>query len=184
MLQRVVRVLMGVVDPVVVVAAPGQETPELPPAVRLVRDPIVGRGPLQGLATGLAALRDQVEAAYVSSCDVPLLQPAFVRYLIDLLQDEEIVAAREDAIFHPLAAVYRTSVLSEVDTRLKEGRLRLTLLLEERRVRAVPVEDLREVDPDLRSLRNVNSPEDYREALKIAGLRPETWGLDKYTRPE
>ena len=42
--------------PIVVVAAAGQELPELPGDVAIVRDPIAGRGPLQGLAAGLAAL--------------------------------------------------------------------------------------------------------------------------------
>src|SRR5262249_57842743 len=56
MLQRVVRVLREVVDPVVVVAAPGQDVPPLPDTVEIVRDEVEGRGPLQGLAAGLAAL--------------------------------------------------------------------------------------------------------------------------------
>src|SRR5579871_4934557 len=56
MLPRVVRVLRAVVDPVVVVAAPGQDVPPLPPDVEIVRDEIEGKGPLGGLAAGLAAL--------------------------------------------------------------------------------------------------------------------------------
>jgi len=34
---------------------------------------------------GLEALHGQAKAAYVSSCDVPFLRPAFVRRLIELL---------------------------------------------------------------------------------------------------
>ena len=82
LLTRVVRLLSEAMEPVVVVAAAGQELPPLPPAVAVVRDEEPGRGPLQGLATGLKALPGQVEAAYLSSCDVPLLRPAFVRRLI------------------------------------------------------------------------------------------------------
>src|SRR6266545_1645937 len=71
MLQRVVRVLREVVGPVVVVAAPGQDVPPLPAGVEIVRDEVEGRGPLQGLAAGLAALEGKADAAYLSSCDVP-----------------------------------------------------------------------------------------------------------------
>src|SRR3954470_13122208 len=71
MLRRVVRVLRGVVEPVVVVAAPGQDVPELPAEVAIVRDEIEGKGPLAGLAAGLAALEGKAEATYLSSCDVP-----------------------------------------------------------------------------------------------------------------
>src|SRR5947207_9913868 len=79
MLPRVVRLLGEAAAPVVVVAAPGQEVPPLPPDVTVVRDEEKGRGPLQGLAAGLDALAGRAEAAYLSSCDVPFLRPAFVR---------------------------------------------------------------------------------------------------------
>src|SRR5438093_12861257 len=71
LLQRVVRILGEVVDPISVVAAPDQEVPPLPPGVEIVHDSVRGRGPLQGLAAGLQSLRGKVEAAYVSSCDAP-----------------------------------------------------------------------------------------------------------------
>src|SRR5207248_2368005 len=85
MLSRVVRILREVVDPVVVVAAPGQDVPPLASDVGIVRDEEEGRGPLGGLAAGLAALEGNADAAYLSSCDVPFLKPAFVRRVIDLL---------------------------------------------------------------------------------------------------
>ena len=78
MLQRVVRLLGRVVTPIVVVAAADQELPELPADVIVTRDEREGRGPLEGLRAGLKALTDAVDAAYVTSCDVPLLVPGFV----------------------------------------------------------------------------------------------------------
>src|SRR4051812_9886641 len=71
MLQRVVRILADVVSPIVVVAAIDQELPELPRDVLLTRDEQQGRGPLEGLRAGLKALPTHVDAAYVTSCDVP-----------------------------------------------------------------------------------------------------------------
>ena len=41
-----------------------------------------GPGPLQGLAAGLAAVAGEADLAYVSSTDVPLLHPAFVRAVV------------------------------------------------------------------------------------------------------
>src|SRR3989442_1363542 len=71
MLPRVVRLLSEAVTVVIVVAAPGQDVPDLVAGVDVVRDPERGRGPLQGLEAGLEALRGRAEAAYLSSCDVP-----------------------------------------------------------------------------------------------------------------
>src|SRR5436309_2393107 len=56
MLQRVVRLLSAVVNPIVVVAAPGQELPALPSDVLVTRDEREARGPLEGLFAGLSAL--------------------------------------------------------------------------------------------------------------------------------
>src|SRR5579871_6029338 len=94
MLARVVRLLGEAVAPVVVVAAPGQDVPPLPPGVGVVRDPERHRGPLQGLAAGLEALRGRADAAYLSSCDVPFLRPAFVRRMIELLGDHQACVPR------------------------------------------------------------------------------------------
>src|SRR5215470_5813664 len=94
MLPRVVRLLREVVEPVVVVAAPGQDVPPLPAEVAMVRDEEQGRGPLQGLAAGLASLRGKADAAFLSSCDVPLLRPAFVLRLVELLGDNLIGVPR------------------------------------------------------------------------------------------
>ena len=120
MLTRVVRLLGEVVTPLVVVAAPGQEVPALPAGVEVVRDPERGRGPLQGLAAGLEALQGRAQAAYLSSCDVPFLQPVFVRRLLDLLGDHAICVPRVGGYLHPLAAVYRLEVAA-VAARLGRG---------------------------------------------------------------
>jgi molybdenum cofactor guanylyltransferase len=168
MLPRVVRLLGGVVSPVVVVAAPEQDVPALPEDVAIVRDPEKGRGPLQGLAAGLEALRGRSDAAYLSSCDVPLLHPAFVKRLIDLLGDFSICVPHTEGFHHPLAAVYRAGVLETVHRLLAEDRLRPVFLFESLPTRVVEAEELRDVDPTLQSLRNLNTPEEYETALRDA----------------
>ncbi|MFW6124930.1 MAG: molybdenum cofactor guanylyltransferase [Pirellulales bacterium] len=172
MLQRVVRIVGEVVAPVVVVGAPQQELPELPPEVRLVRDARRGRGPLQGLAAGLGALEPPVEAAYVSGCDVPLLRPAFVRHVVESLGDADVGVPYTDGHYHPLAAVYRTRILAEVERLLAADRLRPFFLFEAAQVRTLGAEELCRVDPGLDSLRNVNTREDYLAALRDLGIEP------------
>src|SRR5262245_57223059 len=130
MLARVVRLLGEAVHPLVVVAAPGQDVPPLPEDVVVVRDGIAGRGPLQGLKAGLEALHGRAEAAYLSSCDVPFLRPAFVRRLVELLGEHAICVPRVGDYHHPLAAVYRLDVVSTVERLLAENRLRPFFLFE------------------------------------------------------
>lgn len=186
MLQRVVRLLAEVVSPIVVVAAPGQELPPLPgpltpspsPTVgegRIVvtRDEREGRGPLEGLLAGLTAVAPHADAAYATSCDVPLLVPAFVRQMIERLGNCEIAVAVEGEFAHPLAAVYRTSVLPHIRELLAADRLRPAFLFERVKTCRVPVEELRAVDPQLTTLQNLNRPEDYLAALAAAGFAPD-----------
>ena len=166
MLPRVVRLLGEAVRPIVVVAAPDQEVPPLPAEVAVVRDEEKGRGPLQGLAAGLPALAGQAEAAYLSSCDVPFLQPAFVRRLIELLGDDLICVPKVGDFHHPLAAVYRLAVRDTVGRLLAEDRLRPFFLFQEVATRVVTAAELAGADPTFQTLRNLNTPEEYETALR------------------
>jgi molybdopterin-guanine dinucleotide biosynthesis protein A len=170
MLQRVVRLLSTVVSPIVVVAAAEQLLPDLPADVILTRDEEPGRGPLEGLRAGLKALPETVDSAYVTSCDVPLLVLDFVRRMIDLLADHDIAVMEIDGFPHPLSAVYRCNTLPNVEALLAQNRLRPVFLFDAVRTRRVQPAEMISADPELLTLRNLNTREDYAAALSIAGL--------------
>jgi molybdopterin-guanine dinucleotide biosynthesis protein A len=170
LLQRVVGVLSQVVSPIVVVAARGQDVPDLPAGVEIARDEHEALGPLAGLAAGFAALGERADAAYASACDVPLLKPAFVAHVIAALEEYNLAIPRDGQYHHPLAAVYRTDLETTVRELIAAGRLRPFFLLERARAREIDVSELRAVDPELWSLRNINTPEEYDAALRDAGL--------------
>lgn len=170
MLLRVVRILSEVVHPIVVVAGPNQEVPPLPADVRLLRDEQEHLGPLAGMEVGLRALLQDVDAVYVSSCDAPLLRPEFVAEMIRRLGEHELAVPREGNFHHPLAGVYRTALADRVRQLLDQERLRPLFLIQESDAVEVPVDELRVVDPQLQSLRNLNRTEDYEAALRLVGL--------------
>ena len=169
MLQRVVRLLTGVVSPIVVVGAVDQPLPALLGNVIVTCDEQEGRGPLEGLRAGLKALPTDVEAAYVTSCDVPLLEPAFVREMLDLAHGFDIAVMEIDGFPHPLSAVYRRSVLPEVEELLAANRLRPVFLFDRVKTRRVRPNEIAS-DPELRTLRNLNTRADYEQALRDAGI--------------
>jgi molybdopterin-guanine dinucleotide biosynthesis protein A len=173
MLQRVVRLLGTVVSPIVVVAAQAQELPALPEGVAITRDEHDQRGPLEGLRAGLQALSDSVDAAYVTSCDVPLLVPGFVQRMIDLLGDHDIAVMEVDGFPHPLSAIYRRATLPHVESLLAADRLRPVFLFDAVRTRRVQTAQMTSVDPQLQTLRNLNTREDYLAALAEAGFRED-----------
>lgn len=173
LLRRVAGIVGRMVDgPVVVVKAPGQALPELPAEVVIATDAREGRGPLQGLAAGLSAAGG-AQWAYVSSTDVPLLHPAFVAVVLRAAQREDVDVALPVAhgFRHPLAAVYRTTLLADVERLIAEDLLKPGLLFE--RVRVLDLDEdsllrdreLAAADPELLSLLNVNDPAEYERAL-------------------
>jgi molybdopterin-guanine dinucleotide biosynthesis protein A len=152
--------------------------PALPNGVIVAHDVDEYRGPLNGLATGLRALADRVDAAYATGCDVPLLAPRFVDRMFTLLNDHDVAVPRDGQYHHPLAAVYRRSVLPSIEALIEGGRMRPVYLFDEVATREIAVDELRDVDPQLLTLENLNSPESYESALRAAGysLPSETHG--------
>ncbi|MDQ3849965.1 MAG: molybdenum cofactor guanylyltransferase, partial [Actinomycetota bacterium] len=122
--------------PVLVVRAPGQELPALPASMRLVEDPREGRGPLQGIAAGLATLAGRAEVAFVSATDAPLLHPAFVRRVVASLDGAHDVALPVvHGHRHPLAAAYRVDLAEIAEELVAADRLAPAFLFERCRVR-------------------------------------------------
>lgn len=172
LLYRAAAVMARSVDgPVVVVAAPGQELPELPAGVAVVEDPVEGLGPMQGLAAGLAALEDRADAAFVCSTDLPFLHPAYVRRVLRALTDDvDVVLPVARGFRQPLAAAYRTRIAGLVAKLLAEGNQRPGMIFKHCAVTQLDDDALladaavARYDPELESVVNVNTPEDYRAA--------------------
>ena len=161
LLQRVVRLIGEVADPVVVAARSDQDLPELPPGVTIVSDAVDGCGPLAGLAAGFDALQATCDAALVASCDQPLIRPVFLRRLVALIGDHDAAIPVQGNRWHPLVGVYRLRTRPIIAELLSSDDLRVRQLPARCHARLVPADDLREIDPDLQSLINVNHPDDY-----------------------
>lgn len=159
LLRRTAGVLArGSGGPVVVVRAPGQELPDLPGPVIVATDPRENKGPLQGIAAGLAALEGLADIAFVAATDMPFLGPGFVRRVLGAVDDDTDVALPVVGGYRqPVAAAYRVSLAPTADRLVAEGRLKPGFLFGECRVRHID-------DPDPDSVINVNTPADYERA--------------------
>ena len=104
----------------------------------VTRDEREGRGPLEGLRAGLKVLPPEVEAAYVTSCDAPLLVPGFVGQMLDFTDGFDIAVMEIDGFAHPLSAVYCRTTLPYVEDLLARDRLRPAFLFDAVRTRRRP----------------------------------------------
>lgn len=183
MLQRIVRILRPVARDVCVIAQKGQVVPELPDGVITCSDESPDLGPLEGIRVGLEHIATFASAAFVTSCDVPFLKPRFVNWMFQQIESandtiklhaDEIVVPDVDGYKHPLSAVYSTKVLPTVQKLLAEDRRRPAFLFDSHQTRFINGDELKAIDPQLDSLKNLNQLSDYVDALHREGFKVPT----------
>ncbi len=163
MLHRVVDRVATVCDDVVIVLAPAAAEPPVPEGipVRFARDPTEGEGPLAGLSAGLGVVRTAL--ALVAAGDMPELQPAVLVALLRIAATSSAaaVALEDGGRPRPLPCVVRTEPAAEAAARLLgAGRRRLRDLLEDLRAEVVAEPVWRTLDPQGRTLFDVDLPAD------------------------
>ena len=135
--------------------------------VPVVPDRIPDKGPLGGIHAALCASR--FPHTFCIACDMPLVNPAVVAHLCALAPGYDAVVPEWDAGCEPLHAVYGQSCLPHVERMVRENRLRVDALFSAVRVRRVASDELRPLDPLLRSFMNVNTPDELEAARQVLG---------------
>ncbi len=167
LVERVTRITAGVCRPVVVVSAPGQVLEAAGRGVIHAHDRAPGLGPLEGLRAGLAALPEDVEIAFACAVDAPFVLPALITRLGKLLGRHDAAMPFVGVRPHPLCAVYRRATcLPAIERLLATGVRAAWRLAEHLDVVRVTRDQVAEVDPELQSFVNMNTPEDYASALE------------------
>jgi len=178
-LQRMVTELRREFDDLIVVSAPAHaeafdviELIRNAADVTLVRDEAEYAGPAGALARGMAAAKNEI--TFACSGDLPLLRAQVARTLCDWLRampaDCDAVIPEIGGRLQPLAAAYRRGCGPMIAGIAAAGERRLTSIVMRLDVRRVGEAELRRLDPELMSFLNVNTPEEYARALRIAGL--------------
>lgn len=164
LVQHVIEALRAACTDVLVVT----KTPlrYAPLGVRVVTDADPRRAALVGICTGLRAVATPL--AFVAACDLPHLSTDAVAWMTSLARGYDAVVPWARGRWHPLHAVYATSALAALERRLAVGGFRMSEVLGELRVRRIEEAELAVLSPGLETLRNINTPDDYRR-LKVHG---------------
>ncbi len=131
-------------------------------------DVVPGRGSLGGLYTGLCACKGQY--GFLAACDMPFLSEPVIRHIANMVEGFDVVVPRISGMLEPLHAAYSRECIPYIEELLQHEELKILNLYDKVKVREVPEEDLLQLDPDLRFVVNVNTPED----LKRAGIMPRS----------
>lgn len=117
-----------------------------------------GRGPLMGLLSCLRASRHDIN--FVTACDIPVMNIALIREMIQLSKEYPIVMPRHgESFYEPLFAVYRREVAEHALELLASGKSGVIDLMPHVAVKLV------ETDPAT-WYRNLNSPDDFNDFEK------------------
>jgi molybdopterin-guanine dinucleotide biosynthesis protein A len=137
--------------------------------VRVVKDRPEAEGAMGGLYTALVTA--STPHVLVVAGDLPFVTAGFLRHLVSLRDGADVVAPRDESGWHPLCACYDRRLAADLAGRLAAGRLKLIDALEEWHVRAVMPDELARFDPDGGLLMNVNTPDEYLHACRLADAR-------------
>lgn len=132
----------------------------------IVTDIIDLRSSLTGIHTGLFYTKNPY--AFFSACDTPFLRRELVELLIEQIETKfDIIMPQTTAGFEPLCAIYSKRCLKPAEDHLRANKVKIQLAFRSNRVKHIPEDQLRSVDPELRSFLNINTPQDLARAEEM-----------------
>jgi molybdopterin-guanine dinucleotide biosynthesis protein A len=166
-IERLVDSLKEVVDEIILVARNPEQCRRFKSidGIRCITDIRTGLGPIGGLHAGSVAA--QGDLIFVSACDMPCINPAVISYLFERIEgfDAAIPVWNPDML-EPLHAVYRKTAL--INYLESHDSLSLRAMIMNLSARYVPVDEIKNFDPDLLTFTNINKLEDL-ERINIQG---------------
>ena len=169
-IERLVESLQEVVDEIILVARDPEQCKRFHEikGIRCITDIRTGIGPIGGLHAGTLAAHG--EFIFVSACDMPCINPEVIVHLFDCIEEyDAVIPSWNPRMLEPLHAVYRrTALLTYLE---HHDSLSLRAMVKSLSARFVPVDELKIIDPDLRTFTNINKPEDL-EHINAPGSEP------------
>ncbi|MEJ2698669.1 MAG: formate dehydrogenase accessory sulfurtransferase FdhD [Desulfuromonadales bacterium] len=144
---------------------------------RKVPDIYPSKGSLTGIHSGLCHAGQ--EKVFVAACDMPFLSAETIRRLcLEKEEGDDVVVPRSGRGVEPLHALYDKRCLPAIETVLSAGEKRIVSFFPQVRVHEVPEVIFKDCDPEGRSFRNINTPQEYF-ALRDRGKEEDKSGRER-----
>lgn len=173
LIQRVIERLSPLADEVIVTTNRPEDYLFL--NLRLVADLAPGRGALGGLYTAMAAANSPSVA--IVACDMPFASAKLLERASHLLVEEraDVVIPKTEEGYEPFHAVYRRATcLPAIQSAIEADKWKVIAWFPSVKVRELKSEEVSAVDPAGRAFWNVNTPEEFAEAERIAKSTDES----------
>ena len=161
--ERVYRIFKEIFPEIIIVANDARPFERY--EARLQKDIILNKGALGGLYTGL--FHSPSYHAFCTACDMPLLNPWVIKYMVEERDEYDVIVPKTHDGLHPLHAIYSKKCLNPMRQLLTRNDLKIVNFYHQVRVRYIEEMEIREFDPHMRSLINVNTEEEMEAVLEI-----------------
>lgn len=169
LIQRVVDRLSLIADEIIVTTNRLDDYSFL--NLRLFSDLIPDRGALGGLHTAIASAAHPVVA--VVACDMPFASAGLIEGMTRLLVQNEadVVIAQSEGGYEPFHAVYRRATcLPAIESAIDADQWKVIAWFPQVKVCVLTSEEIKLFDPNGLAFWNVNTPEEFAEAERLARL--------------
>src|SRR5258706_501189 len=166
-IQRVIERLSPIADEIIVTTNRPDDYSFL--NLRLIADLKPGRGALGGLYTAIASATHPIVA--VVACDMPFASATLIETASKFLVEEEVdvVIAKSEEGYEPLHAIYRRDTcLPAIESAIEADQWKVIVWFPQVKVRVLTPEEIKSADPALVAFWNVNTPEEFVAAEKLA----------------
>lgn len=156
-IEHIYQQMASLFDEVILVTNSPSLYQDLP--CRNVSDIFKAQCALAGIHSGLYHAR--LDRTFVVACDMPFLSSGVIRNLCRKAVLGDVVIPESAAGLEPLHALYHRRCLPAMEKALASGQRRIVSFFPDVRIHKVPQEELASLDPEGRSFRNINTPQEY-----------------------
>ena len=136
----------------------------------VVTDIIPSQCALAGLHAGL--FYASFPYVYAAACDTPFVKQSIVEYIVGQIDPKyEVIIPRTDDGLEALSAVYSKDCIPLIENNLKKNIFMIKKFFRKKKVKEIPVEQLKALDPAMEFIFNVNTPEDLEKAKTIVNKK-------------
>jgi molybdopterin-guanine dinucleotide biosynthesis protein A len=132
-------------------------------------DVIPDKGSLGGIYTAIHSSRN--DSTLVLACDMPLINPSLLRYMIALCSEDggpyDVIVPRVEGHPQGLHAIYGRSCLDPIRECINADRLKVIGFYDRVRVRYLDQPEYARFDPQGLSFQNINTPDELRAAKQL-----------------
>jgi len=125
---------------------------------KIYSDLIPGKGALGGLYTGI--FFSSFQHSFCVACDMPFIKKSLVQYLIEYIDDADVIVPRTKDGLQPLHAIYSKNCVGPMKRMIEQGKSKIIDIYNQVNVKIVDEKDFICFDPGRESFINVNTREE------------------------